>query len=108
MIHKCQISLGSNTDAEAHFKLAHTLLEEAFPQAFTWEAPRWTEPVNFPLNPALFLNQDGLLMTTLPAEEVRKKFKEIERLCGRTPDDKGQGIVRMDIDLMTFDGERLK
>ena len=35
-------------------------------------------------------------------------FKELERHSGRLPGDKAQGIVKLDIDLLTFDNKVLK
>ncbi len=108
MMHRCLICLGANTEAEENFRRAHALLGAAFPDSIEWGVRQWTEPVDFPLNPALFLNQEGTLHTSLTAGEVRTIFKEIERQCGRTPHDKAEGIVRMDIDLLRYDDEQLK
>ena len=35
-------------------------------------------------------------------------FKELERRCGRIPEDKAQGVVKLDIDLLVFDNKILK
>ena len=72
-----------------------------------WEKTQWTEPVNFPY-PALFLNQLATFDTTKTCNELRQCFKNIERQCGRLPKDKAQGIVRMDIDLITYGEKKLK
>ncbi len=72
-----------------------------------WEEARWTEPVDFP-NPALFLNQKATFDTRMLRDELRQCFKDIERQCGRLPEDKARGIVRMDIDLLTYGDEVLK
>lgn len=104
----CLLCLGSNTDAEKNFQTARTLLAERFPNALTWEEARWTEPVNFPLNPAHFLNQTARLETSLTPKELQTLFKEIEKQCGRLPEEKSLGIVRMDIDLITYDGQTIK
>lgn len=72
-----------------------------------WEEARWTEPVDFPY-PALFLNQLAAFHTEKTRDELRQSFKAIERQCGRLPEDKAQGIVRMDIDLLTYGDEKLK
>lgn len=103
---RCTLCLGSNTEAERNVERAREMLTALLP-GICWDEARWTEPVDFP-NPALFLNQMAAFDTTMSREEVRMKFKEIERLCGRQPEDKAQGIVRMDIDLLTYGEERLK
>ena len=48
------------------------------------------------------------LATPLTASQVRECLKKIERDHGRTPDDKARGIVKIDIDLLCYDGEVLK
>ena len=102
----CTLCIGSNTEAENNVAKAHVLLTTLLPD-IRWEEARWTEPVDFP-NPALFLNQMATFSTTLSSDEVRHRFKEIERQCGRQPEDKAQGIVRMDIDLLTYGEDTLK
>ena len=102
----CTLCLGSNTEAEENLEKARTLLTALLPD-IRWEEARWTEPVNFPY-PALFLNQLAIFHTVMTRDDLRLCFKDIERQCGRLPDDKAQGIVRMDIDLLTYGQERLK
>jgi 2-amino-4-hydroxy-6-hydroxymethyldihydropteridine diphosphokinase len=55
-----------------------------------------------------FLNQVALLTTSLSAAELKRLFKEIEREAGRTPEEKAQEIVRLDIDLLTYGDTLLK
>lgn len=102
----CTLCLGSNTDAERNLGKARIMLTALLPD-ICWEEARWTEPVDFP-NPALFLNQIASFGTRMSCEELRLHFKEIERQCGRLPEDKGQGIVRIDIDLLTYGEQVLK
>ena len=101
-----RISTPSGPASRKNIAKARTLLTALLPD-ICWEEARWTEPVNFPY-PALFLNQLATFTTPLLSDEVRHHFKEIERQCGRLPEDKGQGIVRMDIDLLTYGEETLK
>lgn len=102
----CTLCLGSNTDAMTHVEKARTMLTRLFPD-IQWDEARWTEPVDFP-NPALFLNQMASFFTNMTHKELLLCFKNIERECGRLPEDKAQGIVRIDIDLLTYGEERLK
>lgn len=102
----CTLCLGSNTDAERHVEEARALLTALLPDV-RWAEARWTEPVDFP-NPALFLNQMASFDTTMSLEKLHHSFKEIERKCGRSPQDKAQGIVRMDIDLLTYGEQVIK
>lgn len=55
-----------------------------------------------------FSNQVAQLTTPLSAEEVRTILKSIEKENGRLPEDKAQGIVKLDIDLLKFDDAILK
>lgn len=102
----CTLCLGSNTEAESNVEKARKMLTTLLP-GIRWEKAQWTEPVNFPY-PALFLNQLAIFDTTKTCNELRQCFKNIERQCGRLPKDKAQGIVRMDIDLITYGEKKLK
>jgi 2-amino-4-hydroxy-6-hydroxymethyldihydropteridine diphosphokinase len=55
-----------------------------------------------------FLNQVAQLTTSLSAAELKRLFKEIESEAGRTPEEKAQEIVRLDIDLLTYGDTLLK
>ena len=59
-------------------------------------------------SPRMFYNQVACFTTPLTASQVRECLKKIERDHGRTPDDKARGIVKIDIDLLCYDGEVLK
>lgn len=102
----CTLCLGSNTDAEKNLEKARTMLTGLLPDIH-WAEARWTEPVDFP-HPALFLNQTAFFDTHMLCDELRQRFKDIERQCGRLPEDKAQGIVRIDIDLLTYGNHILK
>lgn len=103
---RCTLCLGSNTEAETNLEKARAMLAGLLPD-IRWEEARWTEPVDFPY-PALFLNQLATFCTDMTRDRLRQCFKTIERQCGRLPEDKAQGIVRMDIDLLTYGDEQLK
>ena len=66
-----------------------------------------TAPVGFD-SPRMFYNQVACFTTPLTASQVRECLKKIERDHGRTADDKARGIVKIDIDLLCYDGEVLK
>ena len=55
-----------------------------------------------------FSNQVAKLETSLTIEEIRNLLKKIEKDNGRLPEDKEQGIVKLDIDLLKFDDLILK
>ena len=55
-----------------------------------------------------FINQVGSLYTSLSSKEVRSVLKEMEELIGQTPEAKEKGRIRIDIDLLCFNGNVLK
>jgi len=65
----------------------------------------WTDPINSP-RPDKYLNQLVYAATPLPVEQLLPLLKQIERDMGRTAEEKRQGIVRIDIDLMQYDSVR--
>lgn len=105
-LHCGYLCLGCNADCEKNMRLACRKLEELLPEA-CWAEARWTEPIDF-ASSALFCNRVAFFTTDMEADELREQFKHIERLCGRTPSDKVNGIVKMDIDLLAFDHRVLK
>lgn len=104
--HSCLLCIGCNLDRTAHMTSARRDLENHFP-GIRFGTEMETEAIGSGfLSP--FSNQVALLHTSLSAQEVYTLLKQIERNHGRVPDDKAQGIVRMDIDLLTYDHVVLK
>ncbi len=66
-----------------------------------------TEPVDFPW-PCRFANQVAYCRTSLRRESVVSALKDIEREAGRRAADKALGIVRLDLDLLSYDGRVLR
>ena len=105
-LHTCLLCLGSNLDGATRLSAArHTLLSH-FPH-IRFSEEMVTEAIGSGfLSP--FHNQVASLETSLPAEQVRTILKSIEQMQGRLPEDKAQGIVKLDIDLLTYDDIILK
>jgi len=55
-----------------------------------------------------FSNQVASFETVQSIENIRAILKQIERDHGRLPEDKAQGIVKLDIDLLRYDNFVLK
>ena len=55
-----------------------------------------------------FSNQVAKLETDYTLEQLRPLLKDIEAVNGRIPEDKAQGIVKLDIDILVYDHEILK
>ena len=106
MAKKCFIGLGSNAPTISNLQAAQTELRNQLPD-IAFSCVLQTLPVNFD-SPRPFFNQTAVCTTTLPADELRRLLKQTEQKCGRKPEDKAQGIVAIDLDLLWYDGKVLK
>ena len=105
-LHTCLLCLGSNLDAANRLSAARSALCSHFPDIrFSRELVTEAIGSHF-LSP--FHNQVARLTTPLSAEEVRAILKGIEQAQGRLPEDKANGIVKLDIDLLRHDDHVLK
>ena len=57
-------------------------------------------------SPTMYLNQLVCAETTLEVEELIQTLKDIEQQMGRTQEDRRQGIVRIDLDLLLYGEQR--
>ena len=106
MMHTCLLCLGSNLEPSSRLSAARSTLFSHFPD-IRFSEEMVTEAIGSGfLSP--FHNQVASLETSLPAEQVRTILKSIEQMQGRLPEDKAQGIVKLDIDLLTYDDIILK
>ena len=104
-MHRCIISLAANCQQEENLARARECLGRILTDmSFTEEL--WTAPVGTVRRLDKYLNQLLYAETSLSVEELTSRLKEIEMLMGRTDDDRRQGIVRIDLDLMQYDKER--
>lgn len=104
--HSCILCLGSNSDRHTRMEAARKALAISFPD-IRFGREMTTEAIgNTFLSP--FNNQLALFKTTFSAEEVRSILKQIEIENGRMPEDKAQGVVKLDIDLLIYDNTILK
>ena len=106
MIKTCVIGLGSNDPGPARILSAQSALRAAFP-GVRFSTLRQTRPVGFP-SPRWFHNQVALCTTALTRDEMTAFLKQMETAHGRRPEDKARGIVKLDLDLLCYDGEVLK
>ncbi len=104
--HTCLLCLGSNLDGAIRLSAARSALLSHFPDIrFSQEMVTKAIGTGF-LSP--FHNQVARLTTSLDAESVRAILKGIEQAQGRLPEDKANGIVKLDIDLLVYDDCALK
>lgn len=106
IMNKALISIGTNENREENLALCHLLLREKFTD-ISFSATSITAPYgrNYKEN---FLNQLAVVQTDLAQEEIATLLKSFERKIGRTDDDKPQGKVKIDIDLLIWNEEVLK
>ena len=105
-LHSCFLCLGSNYNRHFHITQARKSLVHHFPDIRFGEEME-TEAIGSGfLSP--FSNQLACFKTSFSAEEIRNILKIIERENGRLPEDKAQGIVKLDIDLLKYDEQIFK
>lgn len=102
----CLICLGSNYDREIHMNAARNALSEAFSNIRFGEELE-TEAIGEGFF-SPFSNQLATFQTSLTTDEIRQRLKEIEQDNGRMPQEKSQGIVKIDIDLLIHGSRILK
>ncbi len=104
--HKLLLSIGSNFDHNRYVDMAKVLLYENFSEEITFTKSIWTLPVD--IESSRFLNCLALAFTTLDLKKAESMVKNVEQLCGRMESDRDMNIVRVDIDILTFDGKILR
>lgn len=105
--HTCFLCMGSNTESSKNLQFAREWLQRFFPDIRFGEEMQ-TEARTFYHNRTPFLNQTGRFHSDMPKEEIVAICKHIERLAGRTQEDKSREIVKLDIDLLQYDHLILK
>ena len=97
----CLVCLGSNEEGEIHLTNARNALSRIFGQV-DFGKPIVTKAEGTLVQPD-YWNQAASFVTELSNEEVNAVLKRIEKENGRTPQDKLQGRVPLDIDLLVYD-----
>lgn len=101
------LGMGSNHQAEQNLLYARQELTERYPD-IKFSTVQRTTPIGFTKNRNLFLNQLALLHTSETNEEVSSFLKQLEKECGRTPEDKLQETIKLDLDVLQTNGTPLK
>ena len=105
-INTCILCMGSNFERDIHLNAARKALKEQF-SGISFGKEIETEAIGeIYLSP--FSNQIAKFETTLAPDEIRSIFKDIEHQNGRLPEEKALGIVKLDIDLLSFNNLVLK
>ena len=104
VMHQVILSLGANYEAEKNLPEARISLGQILFSPLYTDAI-WTEPIASKRTD-LYLNQLVKAQTNLDFDALIKEIQEMELRHGRTPKEREQGIVRIDIDVLEYDGVR--
>ena len=109
-MHSILISLASNHEQEKNLSevrkaLAQVLVSTVYSPAI------WTEPFNMNFTPhtpppSMYLNQLVSAQTSLDADELILRMKDMELVQGRDEEARRQHIVPIDLDLLQYDTQR--
>lgn len=102
---KFTLSIGSNTDQSSNVAEAKRRLRVLFPN-IVFSEEHWTPPIGIASD--RFLNLLAYAETTLPAEELQGKLKQIEADMGDSHANHQKGHVVIDLDLACYDGREMK
>ena len=105
-MNKGLISIGTNENREANLAHCKELLNMAFSD-ITYSDISVTAPYGATyIND--FLNQLAVIYTNKSKEDITQLLKSFEKEMGRTMEDKKNGVVKIDIDLVCWNKEILK
>lgn len=101
------VGIGSNEHPQENIERAQQSLTALFSNIW-FSTPQQTEPVGMKRNKAPFLNQLAILDTDMCLDTLTNLLKNLERKAGRTPEEKAQEIIRLDLDVLCAGQETLK
>jgi 2-amino-4-hydroxy-6-hydroxymethyldihydropteridine diphosphokinase len=101
---KIIIAIGSNVNAATNIETAEealrkTLTDVRFSRCVT------TTPIG--IQSDKFLNELAFAHTNHGMPQIERSLKYIEKMCGSTAAEHRRGIVKLDLDLLMFDGKKL-
>ena len=103
--HYILLALGSNVAAELHIEQAKARLSAVFPQ-LRFSRSLITPAIGIVSPPFMNCLAEGYCSVLL--EEVIVALKDIEAQMGSVSEERKKGIVKIDIDLLQFDGTKRK
>ena len=98
--HSVILCLGSNADQEANIQQAQQLLRNEY-ASIDFTPSIWTEPVGVVSPP--YLNCRATMRIKDSLSCLHDKTKAIERLMHSSREERKDNIVRIDIDILSFD-----
>ena len=103
--HYILLALGSNVAAELHIEQAKARLSAVFPQ-LRFSRSLITPAIGIVSPPFINCLAEGYC--SVPLEGVLVTLKDIEAQMGSVSEERRKGIVKIDIDLLQFDGTKRK
>ena len=97
------VSIGSNSDAEQKMREVRHILTDLFDNV-AFSTFQWTSPVGAHYTQP-FYNGAVFFESNLGAVDLKAQLKTIESKLGRTSEQKKEGIVPMDLDIIVCNGE---
>ena len=104
MNHSVVIALASNYSQQQHLREAQQRLTQML-TACRFTDAIWTDPVNSS-RPDQYLNQLVYAETDMSFAQLVEMLKQTEMAMGRSQEERRQGIVRIDLDVMRYDDQR--
>ncbi len=106
MTNRIILGLGSNYNEKENILRATEALKHIFPDMIFSDMV-YTKPIGL-INKKLFLNRVGVAYSSYDILKINRELKRIESELGRMPQDKEQGCIKIDIDLLQWNEEILK
>lgn len=104
MNHSVVIALASNCSQEQYLREAQQRLTQIL-SVTRFTPSLWTDPVNSSRQDQ-YLNMLAYAETDMSFADLNATLKQIESEMGRTQEERLQGIVRIDLDIMRYDDQR--
>lgn len=104
---KALISLGANT-IDKKQRLADTIVAIAQIAFIEAQTPIYETAAEGSVATLPYANALVLIETSAEYEELRATFKQWERNAGRTAESKAQGLIPLDIDIVTWNDHVIK
>ena len=102
MRHNIVIALGSNHHPQPHIRHAREGLTHLL-DTVEFSRNMWTEAIG--ITSPRFLNCLAIGTTQLSVKELQASLKSLERQCGDSRAERQAGRVRLDVDLLRYDGD---
>ena len=98
------LALGTNVNQERNMKQVRQLLVDTWPY-MKFTTTKWTQPIG--MASALFYNCLAYTKVEETLEELTKKVKNMERICGNTGAERSLNRIQMDIDILLYGDNKL-